>query len=98
MVPPLIGAGDLVFAALYVAAFRRHGLPARRALGALGGAFALGLGLLCLTLRPIPLLPLLGGAVVLSDRRARSLDRRGWRTVLLVSAALLVAIALRVLR
>lgn len=98
VVPPLIGAGDLVFAALYVAAYRRHGLPVLRALSALALAFALGLAALIITLRPLPLLPLLGAAVVLADRRARSLDPRGWRTVLLVCAALLAAIALRVAR
>ena len=93
-IPALIGAGDVLFCALYLAAFERHGMRRERALWALGGAFALGLALLLWLERPLPLLPLLGGAVVLADARARSLDAREGRTVLavlgLVSALLLV--------
>ena len=98
LVPAVIGAGDVVFATLYVAAFRRHRLPRGRVLCALATGFALGLGALLITLRPVPLLPLLGAAVVLSDARARSLPAREWRTVALACAALLSVIALRVLR
>jgi hypothetical protein len=93
-IPALIGAGDLLFCALYLAAFERHGLALRRALVGLGVGFAMGLGLLLWLERPLPLLPLLGAGVVLADRRARSLDAREGRTVLavlgLVSALLLV--------
>ena len=98
LVPAVIGAGDVVFAALYAGVFRRHGLSHIRVLAALSAGFALGLGALLITERPVPLLPLLGGAVVLSDARARSLPAREWRTVALACAALLSVIALRVLR
>jgi hypothetical protein len=93
-IPALIGAGDLLFCALYLAAYERHGLALGRALLALAGAFALGLALLLWLERPLPLLPLMGAAVVLADARARSLEAREGRTVLavlgLVSAVLLV--------
>jgi hypothetical protein len=93
-IPALIGAGDLLFCALYLAAFERHGLALWRALLGMAAAFLAGLGLLLWLERPLPLLPLLGAAVVLADPRARSLEKREGRTVLavlgLVSALLLV--------
>ncbi|MEY4512853.1 MAG: hypothetical protein RLZZ450_4975 [Pseudomonadota bacterium] len=98
LIPAVIGAGDVVFAALYVAAFRAHALSVKRVLLALSAGFALGLLGLLVTLEPLPLLPLLGAAVVLTDPAARSLTRREWRTVIGVCAALVVAIALRLSR
>ncbi len=94
-IEPLIGAGDIVFAALYVATFARHGLPARRALFGLGFGFLLGLGLLLFLERPVPLLPLLGAGVVASDARARTLEARERNMVLGVVALLVVMITLR---
>lgn len=85
-IPAIIGAGDVLFCALYLAAFERHRLPSWKALSALAIGFALALlGLLWLE-RPLPLLPLLGGAVVLSDARVRSLEAREGRSVLVVLA------------
>lgn len=95
LVPAVTGAGDVLFAALYVAAFRRHERPVTRVLLALALGFALGCVGLLLSERPLPLLPLLGGAVIASEPSARSLSAREWRTVLGVCAALLLAIALR---
>lgn len=93
-IPALIGAGDLLFCALYLAAYERHGLALRRAVAGLALAFSAGMGLLLWLERPLPLLPLMGAAVVLADPRARSLEKREGRTVLavlgLVSALLLV--------
>lgn len=93
-IPPLIGAGDLLFCALYLAAFERHGLALWRAIVGMALAFAAGMALLLWLERPLPLLPLLGAAVVLVDPRARSLEKREGRTVLavlgFVSALLLV--------
>lgn len=98
LISAIIGAGDVLFAGLYVAAFRAHGLSVRRALVALGVGFLVGLlGLLALE-RALPLLPLLGAAVVASDSRARSLSGREWRTVGFVCAVLIGAIALRMAR
>lgn len=98
LIPAVIGAGDVVFAALYVAAFRAHALSVRRVLLGLGAAFALGLVGLLVTRAPLPLLPLLGAAAVASEPAARSLTGREWRTVFFVCAALVVAIALRLSR
>jgi hypothetical protein len=98
LVTAIIGVGDLLFAALYVAAFRAHGLSTRRVLGALFAAFITGLFGLLLWERPLPLLPLLGAAVIVADPRTRSLSSREWRTVGVVCAALLGAIALRIAR
>ena len=98
LVPAVIGAGDVVFAALYVAAFRAFHLSVERALLALLGAFLTGLCALLILQRPLPLLPLLGLAVVACDPAARSLTGREWRTVLLVCAGLGAAILLRVSR
>lgn len=94
-VPAIIGAGDILFCALYLAAFERHKLPLGRALLALTAAFVVGLGLLLWLERPLPLLPLLGGAVVLCDRRARSLEAKEGRTVLAVVALAGALLALR---
>jgi hypothetical protein len=87
-IPAIIGAGDVLFCALYLAVFERHRLPIWKAVCALALGFSLALlGLLWLE-RPLPLLPLLGGAIVLSDPRARSLEAREGRTVLVVLAVL----------
>jgi hypothetical protein len=98
LIPAVIGAGDVLFVALYVAAFRAHGLATKRLFGALGLAFLLGLAALLGTLRPIPLLPLLAAAVLACEPRTRALERREWRTVIAVCALMLAAIALRVAR
>jgi hypothetical protein len=96
LIPAVIGAGDVLFVALYVAAFRAHGLALGRLLVSLGLAFAVGLLFLLTTLSPIPLLPLLATAVIASEPAARALDKREWLTVLSVCALLLGAIVLRV--
>jgi len=98
LIPAVIGAGDVVFAALYVAAFRAHALSVKRVVLALGVAFALGLLGLLVTRAPLPLLPLLGAAAVAIDPAARSLSGREWRTVIGVCVALVIAIALRLSR
>jgi hypothetical protein len=97
-VPAIIGAGDVLFAALYVAAFERHRLPVRRALIGLGAGFALGLVLLLWLERPVPLLPLLGAGVVACDPRVRVLPAKEARSVLLVVAVLSVLLGMRLWR
>ena len=94
VIAPVIGAGDIVFTALYVAAFRRHALSDRRLVVGLALAYGLALIGLLVLLRPLPLLPLLGAAAIASDPGARSLRRREWGTVFMVSIALLVLVAL----
>jgi hypothetical protein len=94
LIAPVIGAGDIVFTALYIAAYRAHGLSVRRLTYALAVAYAIALLGLLLLLRPLPLLPLLGVAAIATEPAARSLTRREWRTVGAVCAALLIAVAL----
>jgi hypothetical protein len=97
-IPAIVGAGDVLFSALYLAVFERHGLPLWKCVSALALAFLAGLvGLLWLE-RPLPLLPLLGAAVVLSDARARSIEAREGRTVLVVLALVGTLILVRTWR
>jgi hypothetical protein len=93
-----IGAGDVVFVALYLAAAYRHGLSFRRI------AIALGIGLACAGAMTfvfhmaLPALPFLGLGVVLADRRARTVARGDrWPTALAgaIFAAAIVRVALR---
>ena len=97
-IPAIIGAGDVLFAALYVAGFERHGLPVKRALVALFAGFCVGLVLLLTLERPLPLLPLLGAGIVLSDARVRSLEAREGRSVLLVLAVVSALLVIRIWR
>jgi len=81
-IAPILGVGDVVFAALYVAASRAHGLPLTRTLWALSLAFFATLCLVIAVEIPVPALPLLGLAIVAAHpqaRRPRASDRRaGW--------------------
>ncbi len=89
----IIGAGDILFAALYSTALRRHGLHALRVAIAMGASLMLGLLLLLQYERALPLLPLMGAAVLLAEPEARSLpvqDRRSVMVVVFVLSAFLV--------
>ncbi len=89
----IIGAGDLLFAALYSAALRRHGVHGNRATLAMAGGLMVGLALLFWLERALPLLPFLGAAVVVAEPRARSLpvaDRRSVATVVGVLTVILI--------
>jgi hypothetical protein len=97
-IQPVLGVGDIVFVALYLAAYARHRLSlVRGALGLAAGFFA-GLLLLITLERAIPLLPLLGAGAVLGDRGARALEKRELATALAVTAVLLVVLAVRLWR
>lgn len=93
---PILGVGDVVFAALYRSAARAHGINPARTLAALACGFALTLGALLILQQPIPALPFVGLSFVALVREARavpSTDRRtGWAgiAVLLVVLAVLV--------
>ena len=84
-VAPVLGVGDVAFAALYLAAARRHELGVRR----MALAVALGLvataALVVVTGRPVPALLAMGAAVLALHPRARRLpaeDRRtGWTVI-----------------
>jgi hypothetical protein len=97
-IAPIIGAGDILFTALYLATFERHGLSLKRGSIALLLGYALGLAAILTTERPVPLLPLLGAAILLSDRRTASLEPRERRTVWLVVAVLAAVLIVRFLR
>ena len=95
-VEPFLGAGDIVFTALYVACARRHALLLKRAALALAAGFALTLVAVVVFEAAIPALPLLGLAVIVAEpaaRRPLARDRmRGYGTALglvLIVAALL---------
>jgi len=69
--PPLLGVGDVVFSALYVAAARRHGLSSRKTLIALSLAFAVTMVTVVAFELPVPALPFLGLAMVIVHPEAR---------------------------
>jgi len=94
-IAPILGVGDVVFAALYRSAARAHGLSSGRTLLAMCVGFAMTLGTLLWVEMPIPALPFFGLAYVLAHPEARRVpeaDRKqGW---LAVTALLLVLGAL----
>lgn len=92
-IEPLLGAGDVVFTALYVAAARSHRLSLGRTAVALGLAFAVTMGAVVALMAPVPALPFLGLAMVLAHPAARRPPqqdaRRGW----LVTGAVVALVA-----
>lgn len=94
-IEPILGVGDVMFSALYIAATRKHQLPIRRTLWALGLGFMATLGLVFLAQIAVPALPLLGTAVLMAHpeaRRPAAADRRaGWTGVgLMVTVGLVL--------
>lgn len=89
-IAPILGVGDVVFTALYLAAARAHDLPVRRTLWALGLAYLATFALVVVVQLPVPALPLLGAAIVMAHpaaRRPRAADRRaGWLGVGLMAS------------
>ncbi|MCC7535426.1 MAG: hypothetical protein IT379_04410 [Deltaproteobacteria bacterium] len=90
---PILGVGDIVFAALYVAAIRRHGLSLVRVTVAAIGGLLVTMVLVILTAMPLPALPLLGIAVVLAIPEARRIPAADRRNAWLVMVALAVIVA-----
>ncbi len=74
-IQPVLGVGDIAFAAIYTAASRRHGLPMWRTVAALGCGLAVTLAVVIATGRGTPALPFLGAAVVIAQPRARRLPK-----------------------
>lgn len=87
-----IGFGDVVFAALYLAASARHGMPRRRTALAIAAGLAVAGAAALVFERPIPALPSIGAAVVLAQPRARAIARGDGGPTLV--AGLLLAIAI----
>ncbi len=95
---PILGVGDVVFAALYLSASRRHGLGRGRTALALAAGLVVTLIAVVLTSVPIPALVGMGLAVLAVHPEARRLpakDRRKGRIILAVLAALWLAVWLR---
>lgn len=69
--PPLLGVGDVVFAALYAGSARRHRLPQGRTLSALSLGFLVTMGVVIGTELPVPALPFLGAAMLIAHPEAR---------------------------
>jgi hypothetical protein len=97
-VEPLLGVGDVVFTALYLAAARRHGLPLLRTVLALAFAFFVTMLAVIVFRVPVPALPFLGAAMLIAQPRAWQVPEQDrWRgfVALSVMAALLLALMLR---
>jgi len=91
-IPPILGVGDVVVAALYVAAATKHGLSRARTVVALGAGLAVTLGSVLLFERALPALPFLGAAVVVAHPAAR-LPPREERREAAIGIAVVVALA-----
>jgi hypothetical protein len=94
---PILGVGDVVVAALYVAATRKHGLAIPRTLLALGVGLALTAIVVAATALPIPALPFLGAAVVVAHPEARRLPPKDRRTAAIGLALVVLAMVALVL-
>lgn len=95
LIVPILGVGDVVFMALYAAAARSHGLRLPRMLAAMGVACLVALGAVIWSERPLPLLPLLGAAVIASEPAARRIEGRDRRVLLLACAGIVLAMLVR---
>jgi hypothetical protein len=90
---PMLGFGDVVFAALYLAAAQKHRLSLVRTHLALALAFAAA-GLMVIVLaRPLPALPFLAIAMVLAHREARKIAVEDRTATAFAAVLLLVSIA-----
>jgi hypothetical protein len=84
---PLLGVGDVIMTAVYLAASRGLDLGRVRTAVALAFGYAVVVGTLLWRGEAVPALPMLGLAIVLAHPRARHLPRTEWRTALLGVAA-----------
>jgi len=92
-IDPVLGVGDVAFAAIYLVAARRHGLSIRRSVLALSLALAATLVAVLVTARGIPALPFFGAAMVLAHPEARRLDPPDRKRALIGLAALAAVVA-----
>lgn len=94
-IEPILGVGDIAFAAIYLGAAKRHGLAVRRTVLALAAGLAVTLAVVMATGIGIPALPFLGAAVVLAHPEARRLppeDRKKALVGLVVLVGLFVGL------
>jgi hypothetical protein len=98
-IEPLLGVGDVVFTALYIAGARRHALPAGRTVLALTLAFGVTMVSVIILGVAVPALPFLGLAMVAAHRDARrppERDRiRGYAIAVAVVALVAALLLLR---
>ena len=85
---PVLGVGDVVITAVYIAAAARHVLGMRRMLAALVAGYAATFVALVVTARGLPALPFLGLAVVLAVPRVWRLRREDRRAAVLGAVAI----------
>jgi hypothetical protein len=90
-IAPVLGVGDIVFAALYLAACRRHRLSIRRTAIALAIGLAATFVIAVAAARGVPALPLMGAAVVIAHPEARRLPPED-RAKAAIGVAALVAL------
>lgn len=74
-IDPVLGVGDIAFAAIYAVATKRHGLPMARTVAALAIGLSVTLAAVVATGVGIPALPFLGAAVVIAHPAARAVPR-----------------------
>lgn len=91
-IEPVLGVGDVAFAAIYLVATRRHGLSVRKTVIALAAGLAVTLVVVVATGVGIPALPFLGVAVVLAHPEARRLPKKDRATALLGLGALVIVL------
>jgi hypothetical protein len=97
-VAPLLGVGDVVFTALYLAVARRHGLSPTRTVAWLAAAYGVTMLAVFVTQAAVPALPFLGAGMLLAHPRTWRVparDRRRGILVLSVMAAVFIALILR---
>jgi hypothetical protein len=97
-IAPLLGVGDIIFTSLYIRASRTHHLPLARTVLALAVGYVITTAAVVVWSRPIPVLPLLGAAVVLAQPRTRSIapsDRRRGAWVITALAGMIAVWILR---
>jgi hypothetical protein len=89
-IEPVLGMGDVIAAALFVAAARKHGLPLRRTALALFVGLGLACAVVAATLTPVPVLPFLSAAILVAHPEARRLKKEDRRPALVGLLCLIV--------
>jgi len=95
---PVLGVGDIVFAALYLSASRRHGLGLRRTTVAVALGLVVTMAAVIISGFPIPALVAMGLAVLIAHPEARKLppkDRKKGRIILGALALIWILVWLR---
>lgn len=93
-IDPVLGVGDIAFAAIYAVASRRHGLSMTRTLAALAVGLAATLAVVLATGAGIPALPFLGAAVVIAQPEARRVPPKDRKKALIGVGVLIGLFAL----